>query len=291
MAQLEEAGATCVVPISAEYDLRTEAAVRRLFGAEPADAVIHLAARVGGIGANRAHPAQFIYDNVMMGTLVLEYARRDGVEKYLQIGSVCSYPKSAPVPFREERLWDGYPEETNAAYGIAKRALLAQAQAYQAEYGMKAVTLISANLYGPHAVSDLETSHVIPAMVRKMIDAEAAGEPIVLWGDGSPSREFLHVDDCARAILLAIERYDGADPVNVGSGEETTIAELAGKLASLTGFTGEIRWDTSKPNGQLRRVCDVRRARERFGFKAEISLDDGLADTVRWYRTALERAA
>jgi len=284
--RLEAVAARCVVPRSAEYDLTTEAAVAGLFANERPDAVVHLAARVGGIGANRAHPGLFIHANLMMGSLVLEYARRAGVAKYLQVGTVCSYPKHAPVPFREETLWDGYPEETNAPYGIAKRALLVQAQAYREEYGLNAVTLLPVNLYGPYDDFDLESSHVIPALIRKMVDV--ADEPdgtIELWGDGTPTREFLYVDDCARAIVLALERYDGGEPVNLGTGQEIAIRDLAARIAAATGFRGEIRWDPSKPNGQPRRRLDVSRARERFGFEAEVSFEEGLRETVRWYRS------
>lgn len=286
VARLEAAVARCVVPRSAEYDLTTEAAVARLFADERPDAVVHLAARVGGIGANRAHPGLFIHANLMMGSLVLEYARRAGVAKYLQVGTVCSYPKHAPVPFREESLWDGYPEETNAPYGIAKRALLVQAQAYREEYGLNAVTLVPVNLYGPHDDFDLESSHVIPALIRKMVDAgDEPDAAIELWGDGTPTREFLYVDDCARAIVLALERYDGGEPVNLGTGQEIAIRDLAARIAGATGFHGEIRWDPSKPNGQPRRRLDVSRARERFGFEAEVSFDEGLRRTVSWYRS------
>jgi GDP-L-fucose synthase len=288
VARLESAGARCVVPRSADYDLTTEEAVARLFASEQPDAVVHLAAQVGGIGANRAHPGLFVHANLMMGTLVLEYARRAGVAKYLQVGTVCSYPKHAPVPFREETLWDGYPEETNAPYGIAKRALLVQAQAYREEYGLNAVTLLPVNLYGPHDDFDLESSHVIPALIRKMVDAgDDSDAAIVLWGDGTPTREFLYVDDCARAIALALARYDGGEPVNLGTGREIAIRDLAATIAETTGFRGEIRWDPSKPNGQPRRRLDVSRARERFGFEAEVSFEDGLRETVRWYRSTL----
>jgi GDP-L-fucose synthase len=289
VARLTDGGARCFIPRSAEYDLTTEAGVDRLFRSVQADAVVHLAARGGGIGANRANPGLFAYANLAMGTNMLEYARRAGVAKYLQVGTVCSYPKFTPVPFREETLWDGYPEETNAPYGIAKRALLVQAQAYRVEYGLNAVTLLPTNLYGPHDNFELQTSHVIPAMIRKMIEAAEEGTAVELWGDGSPSREFLHVDDCARAIVLALEHYDGGEPVNIGTGEEITIKTLAEKIASAVGFTGEIRWDPSKPNGQPRRCLDVSRARDWFGFEAQVALDDGLAETVRWYRTASER--
>jgi GDP-L-fucose synthase len=292
VSRLEELGAECFVPRSSEYDLTTEAGVARLFARERADAVVHLAAQVGGIGANRAHPGLFVHANLMMGTLVLEYARRTGVQKYLQVGTVCSYPKVTPIPFREENLWDGYPEETYAPYGIAKRALLVQAQAYRAEYGMNAITLLPVNLYGPGDNFDLDSSHVIPALVRKMTEAGGERNAVIeLWGDGSPSREFLYVDDCARAIVLALERYDLGDPVNLGTGQEITIRALAERVAALTGFRGDIRWDTTKPNGQPRRCLDVSRARELFGFEAEVAFDDGLAETVRWYRAALRGAA
>jgi GDP-L-fucose synthase len=290
VARLERQGATCIVPKSSEYDLTTEEAVARLFSRHDANAVVHLAARVGGIGANRAHPGLFIHANLMMGSLVIEYARRAGVEKYLQVGTVCSYPKFTPVPFREETLWDGFPEETNAPYGIAKRALLVQAQAYRAEYGLNAVTLIPVNLFGPHDNFDPESSHVIPALIRKMMDARGAS-PIVLWGDGSPTREFLYVDDCARAIVLALEDYDGGDPVNIGTGREVSIKELAESIAGATGFSGEIVWDPTKPNGQPRRCLDVSRARDLFGFTAQVSFEEGLTETVRWYRSTLRDAA
>jgi GDP-L-fucose synthase len=285
VARLEAKGATCVVPRSTEYDLTTEEAVGRLFSEHEAEAVVHLAARVGGIGANRAHPALFVHANLMMGLLVMEYARRAGVEKYLQVGTVCSYPKFTPVPFREEALWDGYPEETNAPYGIAKRALLVQAQAYRSEFGMNAVTLIPVNLYGPYDDFDLETSHVIPALIRKMIEgAGTPGQSIELWGDGSPTREFLYVADCAEGVVLAAMRYDGSEPVNLGTGEEISIRDLAGAIADETGYDGEIVWDTTKPNGQPRRKLDTSRARELFGFEARTGFREGIARTVAWYR-------
>jgi GDP-L-fucose synthase len=292
VARLEDAGATCIVPRSHDYDLTTEAAVSRLL-VEPVDAVVHLAARGGGIGANRLHPGLFTYANLVMGSLVMEYARRAGVEKYLQVGTVCSYPKHTSVPFQEDSLWDGYPEETNAPYGVAKRALLVQAQAYRAEYGFNAITLLPVNLYGPHDDFDLESSHVIPAMIRKMVEAAGGrGKTVVeLWGDGSPTREFLYVDDCARAIVLALERYDDGEPVNIGTGQEISIRELAQKVAEAAGFRGEVRWDVSKPNGQPRRRLDVTRARDRFGFEAEVSFDEALRRTVAWYRSTLRDAA
>ncbi len=292
VTRLEAAGARCIVPRSKEYDLTTEAAVERLFRENVADAVVHLAARVGGIGANRENPGYFIYANMVMGALMMEHARRAGIGKYLQVGTVCSYPKHTPVPFREQTLWDGYPEETNAPYGIAKRALLAQAQAYHQQYGLNAVTLLPVNLYGPHDNSDLESSHVIPALIRKML--EAGQDPtatVELWGDGSPSREFLYVDDAARAIVLALEHYDDPEPVNLGTGSEITIRDLAGLIASVTGFRGQIVWNTDKPNGQPRRCLDTSRASDRFGFTADVSFENGLRETVAWYRKSLRVVA
>lgn len=286
VARLEDLGAHCLVPRSAEFDLTHEADVDRLFREHPADVVVHLAAQVGGIGANRDNPGLFMYSNLAMGALTMEYARRAGIAKYLQVGTVCSYPKFTPVPFHEDDLWNGYPEETNAPYGIAKRALLVMAQAYRDQYSMNAVTLLPVNLYGPHDNFDLETSHVIPALIRKMDDAAREGRDTVeLWGDGSASREFLYVEDCARAIVLALDRYDDPDPVNLGTGGEITIRNLAETIAKITGFDGEIRWDTSKPNGQPRRCLDVSRARDSFGFEAVTSFEDGLRQTVEWYRT------
>jgi GDP-L-fucose synthase len=287
---LQDQGAQCIVPRSRDYDLTHEAAVARLFAGAPADAVVHLAAEVGGIGANRDNPGRFMFSNMIMGALVMEYARRAGVGTYLQVGTVCSYPKFTPVPFREESLWEGYPEETNAPYGIAKRALLVQAQAYRQQYGMHAMTLLSGNLYGPHDNFDPHSSHVIPALIRKMSDARDAGQGWVeLWGDGSASREFLYVEDAGRAVVLALEHYDSPDPVNLGSGEEITIRHLAEIVATATGFDGEIRWDTTKPNGQPRRCLDTSRARERFGFTAQVPFDEGMRRTVEWFEN--ERSA
>ncbi len=292
VTRLEAAGARCIVPRSKEYDLTTEAAVERLFRENVADAVVHLAARVGGIGANRENPGYFMYANMVMGALMMEHARRANIGKYLQVGTVCSYPKHTPVPFREQTLWDGYPEETNAPYGIAKRALLAQAQAYHQQYGLNAVTLLPVNLYGPYDNSDLESSHVIPALIRKMLEAGQDPTAIVeLWGDGSPSREFLYVDDAARAIVLALEHYDDPEPVNLGTGSEITIRDLAGLIASVTGFRGQIVWNTDKPNGQPRRCLDTSRASDRFGFTADVSFENGLRETVAWYRKSLRAVA
>jgi nucleoside-diphosphate-sugar epimerase len=240
---------------------------------------------VGGIGANRANPGRYFYANMAMGLHLVEEARRRSLAKFLQVGTVCSYPKHTPIPFREENLWDGYPEETNAPYGVAKRALLEMLQAYRRQYGLNGVYLMPVNLYGPEDDFDLERSHVIPALIRKFEEARRDGAGSVsCWGTGSPSREFLFVDDCAEAIVLAAERYDGAEPVNVGSGDEITIRDLTEKIARLTGFEGAIEWDTSKPDGQPRRKLDTSRARDLFGFASTIGLDDGLERTIQWYR-------
>ncbi len=275
-----------IIPRRAEYDLREQAGVARLFADNPAATmVIHLAANVGGIGINREHPGLFFYENLMMGTLMLEYARRAGVPKFVGIGTVCSYPKFAPVPFKEADLWAGYPEETNAPYGLAKKMLLAQSQAYRQEYGYNAIHLLPVNLYGPHDKFDLRYSHVIPAVIRKMVDAQESGAPAVtLFGDGSPTREFLFVRDAAEGIALAAEHYNGAEPVNLGSGSEISIRDLVDIIAAEVGFRGELQWDVSKPNGQPRRQLDVSRAEREFGFRARTSFRDGLRETVRWYR-------
>ncbi len=248
------------------------------------EVLFHLAAVVGGIGANRENPGRFFYENAIMGIQLIEAARLANVEKTIVAGTICSYPKFAPVPFREETLWDGYPEETNAPYGIAKKALLVQCQAYRRQYGMNAVFLMPVNLYGPRDNFDLHSSHVIPALIRKCVEARQKGlRELVCWGDGSPTREFLYVEDAAEAFVLAAERYDGEEPVNIGSGEEISIRDLVQKIADLTGFSGQIVWDTGKPNGQPRRRLDVSRAWERFGFRAQTSLDEGLRKTIRWY--------
>jgi GDP-L-fucose synthase len=269
---------------SAAYDLRHEENVRRLYQDVPATMVIHLAASVGGIGANRKHPGSFFYNSLMMGTLMLEYARRANVPKFVGIGTICAYPKYTPVPFREDDLWNGYPEETNAPYGLAKKMLLVQGQAYRQEYGYNSIHLMPTNLYGPGDNFDPETSHVIPALIRKCLAAKQNGEPYVeIWGDGTPTREFLYVKDAAEGILLAAEHYNGAEPVNLGSGMEISIRDLATLIAELIGFKGEFRYDTSKPNGQPRRQLDVSRAREAFGFSAQTSFRDGLRETVAWY--------
>ena len=279
--RLQETGHDVVVPRSAEYDLTREDDAARLFRDTEPEIVFHLAAVAGGIGANRAEPGRFWHANLLMGTHVLEQSRITGVETLVMLGTICSYPKDTPVPFREEDLWNGYPEETNAPYGVAKKALLVGAQAYREQYGLNAITLLPVNLYGPRDNFDLETSHVVPALIRKMLEG---GDEVVLWGDGTPTREFLYVEDCAEGIALAAERYDDAEPVNLGSGEEISIRDLADLVAELTGFGGEMRWDTSKPNGQPRRLLDTTKAAERFGFRAHTSLRDGLERTIAWYR-------
>jgi GDP-L-fucose synthase len=286
--RLEADGHDVVAARRRDYDLTTGDDVARLFADARPELVYHLAAEVGGIGANRANPGRYWYANVMMGAHLLEQSRLHGVEKLVVAGTVCSYPKLTPVPFREEELWNGYPEETNAPYGVAKRAVLVGAQAYREQYGLNAIYLVPTNLYGPRDNFDLETSHVIPALIRKMHDSP---EVIVLWGDGSPTREFLFVDDCVEGLVAAAEGYDGPEPVNLGTGVETSIRELGTLLAEVAGFTGEIRWDTSMPNGQPRRSIDASRARELFGWEARTPLRDGLERTVAWYRAEqLERA-
>jgi GDP-L-fucose synthase len=249
------------------------------------DILIHCAARVGGIGANKEHPGEFFYDNLVMGANVMEYARRYGVEKFVGIGTICSYPKHTPVPFKEDNLWDGYPEETNAPYGLAKKMLLVQSHAYRQQYGFNSIYLMPVNLYGPGDTFDPATSHVIPALIKKCLDAIEQGEhEIVVWGTGNASREFLYVDDCAEAVLLATERYNDAAPVNIGAGFEITIRDLATHIMSLTGYTGAIRWDASKPDGQPRRMLDTTKAKEAFGFTAKTNFDIGLQKTITWYR-------
>ncbi len=267
-----------------DYDLtRFEDAVELFADARP-ELVFHLAAEVGGIGANRSNPGRYWYANIVMGAHVLELARRHEVAKVVMLGTICAYPKFAPLPFREDDLWNGYPEETNAPYGVAKKALLVGAQGYREQYGLNAIYLLPVNLYGPGDKFDLETSHVIPALVRKMLEASERGdESVTLWGDGSPTREFLYVDDCAEGVALAAERYDGAEPVNLGTGEEIAIRDLAHLVAELTGYRGELVWDTSRPNGQPRRKLDTSRAEQLFGFRASTSLRDGLERTVAWY--------
>lgn len=269
---------------SKDYDLRDLQKVRQLYQDARPQMVIHLAATVGGIGANRLNPGRFFYDNAIMGIQLMENARQFGVDKFVAIGTVCAYPKFAPVPFKEEDLWNGYPEETNAPYGLAKKMLLVQAQAYRAQYGFNAIYLLPVNLYGPNDNFDLEASHVIPALIRKCVEAKERGQRrIVLWGDGSPTREFLYVDDAANGIVLAAEKYNGAEPVNLGTGEEIAVSELAKLIAAAVGFDGELVWDTSQPNGQPRRCLDVSRAERYFGFRAQWGLRDGIANTIAWF--------
>ncbi|WP_127578827.1 GDP-L-fucose synthase family protein [Paenibacillus koleovorans] len=273
-----------IVPRSREYDLRRERDIERLYRDSAPDVVIHLAAVVGGIGANQANPGKFLYDNLVMGIQLIEHARLAGVEKFVAIGTICSYPKFTPVPFREDDLWNGYPEETNAPYGLAKKMMLVQSQAYRQQYGFNSIYLLPVNLYGCWDNFDLETSHVIPAMIRKCLEAKRRGEPhITLWGDGTPTREFIYADDAAEGIVLATERYDESEPVNIGSGEELSIGELAAIIKRLTEYRGDIVWDTTRPNGQPRRRLDVERAEAKFGFKASTKMEEGLKQVIAWY--------
>ena len=288
--RLQGDGHEVVAASSALYDLTDMRDAARMFDDADAELVFHLAAEVGGIGANRANPGRYWYANLMMGAHVLEQARLHGTAKLVIAGTICAYPKLAPVPFREDDLWNGYPEETNAPYGVAKKAVLVGAQAYREQYGTNSVFLLPVNLYGPGDNFDLETSHVIPALIRRMVEAHDRGEDeITLWGDGTPTREFLHMDDCVEGLVLAAERYDGADPVNLGTREEIMIRDLASLVADLTGYAGEIGWDRTKPNGQPRRALDTSRAEALFGFRARVPLREGLERTVAWYRA--DRAA
>jgi GDP-L-fucose synthase len=278
--------ANVLVPRTRTYDLREIGQVRRLLDDARPDVVVHLAARVGGIGANREHPADFFYDNLMMGVQLMHESWRKGVAKFVAIGTVCSYPKFTPVPFKEEDLWNGYPEETNAPYGLAKKMLLVQSQAYRQQYGFNSLFLLPVNLYGPGDNFDPASSHVIPALIKKALEAKEAGShEMMVWGDGSPTREFLYVDDAAEGILLAAERYNDSEPVNLGSFHEISIRDLTELIANLTGFEGQITFDPSKPNGQPRRKLEVSSARERFGFEARTSFRDGLRQTIEWYRS------
>lgn len=273
-----------LVPKIEDYDLVNMDGVVRMYEDMKPDIVIHLAAAVGGIGANREHPGEFFYKNLMMGIQLIEQARLRNIEKFVAIGTVCAYPKFTPVPFKEEDIWSGYPEETNAPYGLAKKMLLVQSQSYRAEYGFNSIFLVPVNLYGPGDNFDPAGSHVIPALIKKCVDAVDSGvDHIDCWGTGNVSREFIYAADATEGILLATEHYDGAEPVNIGAGFEITIKELAGKIAELTGFTGEIRWDSSKPDGQPRRYLDVSRAKEYFGFEAKTPFDEGLRTTIDWY--------
>jgi GDP-L-fucose synthase len=282
--RLDADGRDVLAARRSDYDLTSMDDTARLFDEADAELVFHLAAEVGGIGANRANPGRYWFANLAMGANVLEQARLHSTPKLVVVGTVCSYPKFAPVPFHEEDLWNGYPEETNAPYGIAKKAVLIGAQAYREQYGLDAIFLLPTNLYGPRDNFDLETSHVIPALIRKMVES---GDEVVLWGDGSPTREFLYVDDCIEGLVLAAERYNGAEPVNLGAAREISIRDLAELIADVTGFEGTIAWDTTKPNGQPRRSVDGSRARELFGFEARTPLRDGIERTVAWYRSAV----
>ena len=272
-------------PTSKDYDLVDIEAVKRLYRDTRPDIVIHLAAKVGGIGANRANPGKFFYDNLMIGAQMMEVGRQVDLKKFTAIGTICAYPKFTPVPFKEENLWNGYPEETNAPYGLAKKMLLVQSQAYRAQYNFNAIYLLPVNLYGPRDNFDLETCHVIPALIRKCIEARQRGDDhVAVWGTGTPTREFLYVEDAAEGILLATERYDGYDPVNLGSGAEISINNLVCQIAQLTGFEGKIVWDTSKPDGQPRRCLDTSKAQLLFGFSASTQFEEGLRRTVEWYQ-------
>ena len=283
-----ESPSSIFIPRRSEYDLVEQKNVARVYEDARPDIVVHIAAEVGGIGANRANPGRFFYNNLMMSTQLMEYGRRFGVEKFVAIGTICAYPKFTPIPFKEENLWDGYPEETNAPYGMAKKMLLVQAQAYRQQYGFNAIYLLPVNLYGPEDNFDPETSHVIPAMIKKCVDAvNKNSSEIVLWGTGTPSREFLYVDDAAQAIALATERYNGADPVNIGSGMEITIKDLAQLIAKLTNFKGRLVWDPAQPDGQPRRALDVSKVETFFGFRARTPFEEGLRRTINWYKSKL----
>lgn len=284
--------AEIITPRRSEYDLRDIAAIRQLLHdttstqGRPVDMIIHLAANVGGIGANRARPAEFFYDNLMMGVQLIHESWQAGIAKFVAMGTICAYPKFAPIPFKEEDLWNGYPEETNAPYGLAKKMMLIQSETYRQQYGYNSIFLLPVNLYGPHDNFDLETSHVIPALIRKCVEAQARGDDqIIAWGDGSPTREFLYVEDAAEGILLSAERYNDSDPVNLGSSYEISIKALTEMIADFTGFSGQIIWDASKPNGQPRRKLDVSRAELMFGFRSHTSFEEGLRKTIDWYRS------
>jgi len=282
--RLRAEGARVCVPRSRDFDLREKEATQRLLDRENPQVIFHLAAVVGGIGANQKNPGSFFYDNAIMGIQLMELARRHGVEKFVGIGTICAYPKHTPVPFQEKSLWEGYPEETNAPYGLAKKMMLVQSQAYRAQYGFNAIYLLPVNLYGPGDNFDLQTSHVIPALIRKCVEAARRGaEEIVLWGDGTATREFLYVEDAALGIVQAGAKYESDEPVNLGTGHEISIRDLATIVAEATGFTGRIAWDTSKPNGQPRRCVDITRARESFGFEPASTLHEGIRKTVAWF--------
>lgn len=295
--KLKESGCKdIVVPRSKDYDLVEMEAVKRLYRDAKPDIVIHLAAKVGGIGANRANPGKFFYENLMMGVQMMEVGRHVGLEKFVAIGTICAYPKFTPVPFKEENLWNGYPEETNAPYGLAKKMLLVQAQAYRQQYGFNAIYLLPVNLYGPRDNFDPESSHVIPALIRKCVDAMSQPKysslqppTITIWGTGKPTREFLYGEDCAEAIVLATERYNKPEPANIGTGFEISIKDLVELIAKLTGFNGKIIWDTSRPDGQPRRILDTSKAEKEFGFKAKTGFEEGLKKTIEWYKKGFSK--
>lgn len=289
-AKLAERGvADIFIPTIEEYDLVQKSSINKMLDDSKPDIIIHLAAQVGGIGANMLHPADFFYDNLMMGVQLIHESYLRGIEKFVALGTICAYPKFTPLPFDEENIWNGYPEETNAPYGLAKKMLLVQSQAYRQQYGFNSIFLLPVNLYGPRDNFRPESSHVIPALIKKCLDAKSANaSSIEVWGDGSPTREFLYVEDAAEGILLATEKYDKSEPVNLGSGMEISIKDLVTLIAKLTGFTGEIVWDTSKPNGQPRRQLSVERARREFGFQARVGFEEGLRRTIEWYQAKLE---
>lgn len=283
--KLRERGARDIfIPLIEKYDLVNLQSIQQMLDDSKPDVIIHLAAQVGGIGANQEHPAEFFYNNLMMGVQLMHSAWQRGVQKFVAIGTICAYPKFTPVPFKEDNIWDGYPEETNAPYGLAKKMLLVQAQSYRKQYGYNAIFLLPVNLYGPGDNFNPRSSHVIPALIRKCINARDKGEKeIEVWGDGSPTREFLYVEDAAEGILLATEKYDGPEPVNLGSGYEISIKDLVHLIGKLTGYQGSFRWDLSKPNGQPRRGLDTQRAAKHFGFRAQMSFEEGLRRTIEWY--------
>lgn len=287
--ELRKVGAKKIfIPRSKDYNLVNSQDVKRLYKDSDPDIVIHLAATVGGIGANREHPGKFFYENIMMGVQMIEQARIHGVEKFVQLGTVCAYPKFTPVPFKEEELWNGYPEETNAPYGIAKKALLVQLQGYREEYGLNGIFLLPVNLYGPRDNFDPKSSHVIPALIKKMVDAKINNlNKVEVWGTGKASREFLYVEDCARAIVLATQKYNKPEPVNIGAGFEITIKDLVSKIKNIIGYKGRLVWDKSKPDGQPRRSLNTNKAEKEFGFRAQTSFDDGLKRTIEWYKKNL----
>lgn len=283
--RLKELGADVIAPSHSDYDLVDRDAIIKMYKDHPADMVIHLAAVVGGIGINAKHPGKFFYDNLMMGVQLIEYARQAGIPKFVALGTICAYPKFTPVPFKEDELWNGYPEETNAPYGLAKKMMLVQSQSYRQEYGYNSIFLLPVNLYGPGDNFNPESSHVIPALIKKCVDAvESGADTIEVWGDGSPTREFLYVKDAVEGIVLAAEKYDRSDPVNLGSAFEISIKDLVELIAKETGFKGVIKWDKTKPNGQPKRKLDTSRAKKEFGFESKTTFPDGLRETIQWYK-------